>query len=242
MPTQRFLKLKEEKKQVILDAAVHEFSRVPYSSASINQIIKEADISRGSFYTYFELEVAQADISRGSFYTYFEDKDDLMRYILRGFRDNCQKKIFKFLREEQGNPFEAAMGLLGIVMEQGEGGLGYRMYRNMLSDMSLMDQTHLFGIKGFLFQDSTYMEFVDKVHDGIDRERYLIERETLAYLVDMLMLIVIRTITMYYKNVAGKDQLLDVARREMQILENGISPGTFQNHMKGHTEKRGESI
>ena len=210
MPTQRFLKLKEEKKQVILDAAVHEFSRVPYSSASINQIIKEADISRGSFYTYFE------------------DKDDLMRYILRGFRDNCQKKIFEFLREEQGNPFEAAMGLLGIVMEQGEDGL--------------MDQTHLFGIKGFLFQDSTYMEFVDKVHDGIDRERYLIERETLAYLVDMLMLIVIRTITMYYKNVAGKDQLLDVARREMQILENGISPGTFQNHMKGHTEKRGESI
>lgn len=65
------------------------------------------------------------------------------------------------------------------------------MYRNMLSDMSLMDQTHLFGIKGFLFQDSTYMEFVDKVHDD-DRERYLIERETLAYLVDMLMLIVIR--------------------------------------------------
>ena len=51
MPTQRFLKLKEEKKQVILEAAVHEFSRVPYSSASINQIIKEADISRGSFYT-----------------------------------------------------------------------------------------------------------------------------------------------------------------------------------------------
>ena len=75
MPTQRFLKLKEEKKQAILEAAVHEFSRVPYSSASINQIIKEADISRGSFYTYFE------------------DKDDLMRYMLRGFRDNCQERI-----------------------------------------------------------------------------------------------------------------------------------------------------
>mgnify|MGYP000403050715 CR=1 FL=1 len=57
MPTQRFLKLKEEKKQAILEAAVHEFSRVPYSSASINQIIKEADISRGSFYTYFEDKV-----------------------------------------------------------------------------------------------------------------------------------------------------------------------------------------
>lgn len=53
MPTQRFLKLKEEKKQVILDAAVHEFSRVPYSSASINQIIKEADISLGKLLYIF---------------------------------------------------------------------------------------------------------------------------------------------------------------------------------------------
>ena len=41
MPTQRFLKLKEEKKQAILEAAVHEFSRVPYSSATINQTYPE---------------------------------------------------------------------------------------------------------------------------------------------------------------------------------------------------------
>ena len=94
MPTQRFLKLKEEKKQAILEAAVHEFSRVPYSSASINQIIKEADISRGSFYTYFE------------------DKDDLMRYMLRGFRDNCQERIFRTLKEQGGNPFGTALKLL----------------------------------------------------------------------------------------------------------------------------------
>ena len=47
-----------------------------------------------------------------------------MRYMLRGFRDNCQRRIFEFLRAERGNPFEAAMGLLGIVMEQGEDGLG----------------------------------------------------------------------------------------------------------------------
>ena len=208
MPTQRFLKLKEEKKQVILDAAVHEFSRVPYSSASINQIIKEADISRGSFYTYFE------------------DKDDLMRYILRGFRDNCQKKIFKFLREEQGNPFEAAMGLLGIVMEQGEGGLGYRMYRNMLSDLSVVDQNHLFGIKGFLLQDESYREFVQKLYEGIDRERYPIDEENLAYLVDMAMIIIIRAVTLYYKNVVDREKLLEVTKKEMLILEYGVCRNT----------------
>ena len=40
MPTQRFLNLKESKKNAILEAAAHEFARVPYSAASINQIIK----------------------------------------------------------------------------------------------------------------------------------------------------------------------------------------------------------
>ena len=83
MPTQRFLNLKDSKKNAILEAAAHEFARVPYSAVSINQIIKEAEISRGSFYTYFE------------------DKDDLMRYMLRGFRDTLRKKVFEFLEEEE---------------------------------------------------------------------------------------------------------------------------------------------
>ena len=157
MPTQRFLKLKEEKKQAILEAAVHEFSRVPYSSASINQIIKEADISRGSFYTYFE------------------DKDDLMRYMLRGFRDNCQERIFRTLKEQGGNPFGTALMLLEAVVEEDHGGLGYKMYRNMLSDLSVVDQNHLFGIKGFLLQDESYGEFVHKLYykNVVDREKLL---------------------------------------------------------------------
>ena len=40
MPTQRFLNLKDSKKNAILEAAAHEFARVPYSAVSINQIIK----------------------------------------------------------------------------------------------------------------------------------------------------------------------------------------------------------
>ena len=54
MPTERFYRLPEAKKQVIRQAAIKEFARVPFEKASINQIIQNADISRGSFYTYFE--------------------------------------------------------------------------------------------------------------------------------------------------------------------------------------------
>ena len=208
MPTQRFLKLKDEKKRAILDAAVHEFSRVPYSSASINQIIKEAEISRGSFYTYFE------------------DKDDLMQYMMRGFRDSCQEKVFSTLKEQQGNPFAAAVKLFEYVMEEGENGIGYRVYRNMLSDMNVANQNHLLGIKGFLFQDDTYKGFVECIYECVDRKTYPIEEETMAYVVEMAMLIVVKAITLYYKNVVDKKQLLTVIKKELQILEKGACTGS----------------
>ena len=54
MVTERFRKLPEGKKELIREAAVKEFIRVPFEKASINKIIKAAGISRGSFYTYFE--------------------------------------------------------------------------------------------------------------------------------------------------------------------------------------------
>ena len=49
MPTMRFFNFERGEAARDCESAVHEFSRVPYSVASINQIIKEADISRGSF-------------------------------------------------------------------------------------------------------------------------------------------------------------------------------------------------
>lgn len=54
MPKALFFTIPDEKRRRIIEAAVHEFSSQLFDKASINQIIKEADISRGSFYQYFE--------------------------------------------------------------------------------------------------------------------------------------------------------------------------------------------
>lgn len=206
MPTQRFLKLKEEKKHVILEAAIHEFSRVPYSKASINQIIKFADISRGSFYTYFE------------------DKDDLMQYLLRDFRDKFRLRVFRTLDEAQGNLFGASYQLLVDVMEEGGSGLGYRMYKNMLSDLSMVNQNHLLGIKGFMFQDMIYKTFVANIYEHTDRERFPVREEDMPYLVELLMLISMKAISHFYKDMADKEKLLEVAGKEIKFLEKGFCP------------------
>ena len=53
MPSSTFLNLPAEKQEKLLEAATREFSHRPFNEASINQIIKEAGIPRGSFYMYF---------------------------------------------------------------------------------------------------------------------------------------------------------------------------------------------
>ena len=64
MPTERFYRLAAEKQSAIWRAVFDEFASEPFEKASINRIIQTADISRGSFYTYFE------------------DKKDLLHWML----------------------------------------------------------------------------------------------------------------------------------------------------------------
>lgn len=64
MPKQTFHNLPEEKRAAIVNAAIDEFVEHGFKAASINRI------------------VANSDISKGSFYQYFEDKRDVFMYLL----------------------------------------------------------------------------------------------------------------------------------------------------------------
>lgn len=77
MPSKTFLNLSSEKQKTLIDAALYEFYKVPYTEASINQIILNAHISRGSFYTYFI------------------DKNDLFGYLL----ELQKQKVFSLTKE-----------------------------------------------------------------------------------------------------------------------------------------------
>ncbi|MBR3569954.1 MAG: helix-turn-helix transcriptional regulator, partial [Oscillibacter sp.] len=54
MCKETFLRLPEEKRARIVNAAWDEFAAVPFADASINRVIRAAGIPRGSFYQYFE--------------------------------------------------------------------------------------------------------------------------------------------------------------------------------------------
>lgn len=54
MPKEQFFKIKLSKREKIMLAARAEFSSKPYEEVSINDIVERSEISRGSFYLYFE--------------------------------------------------------------------------------------------------------------------------------------------------------------------------------------------
>lgn len=54
MPKQTFFNLPNEKRQLVVNAAIDEFANYGFEAASINRIVANSSISKGSFYQYFE--------------------------------------------------------------------------------------------------------------------------------------------------------------------------------------------
>lgn len=85
MPSQTFYNLPDPKKKRIVAGAMKEFSEKSLNEASISSIVKNAEISRGSFYQYFD------------------DKKDLYFYLIGKFRYNYRRLMLKCFKENNGD-------------------------------------------------------------------------------------------------------------------------------------------
>lgn len=75
-----FYNLPYEKRKRITDAVIKEFMERPNEKVSINRIIKTAEISRGSFYQYFDDKVDLIEIITK---TMFEESSNKVKEILK---------------------------------------------------------------------------------------------------------------------------------------------------------------
>jgi AcrR family transcriptional regulator len=85
VPKQTFFNLSDAKRKRIIHAARHELTQHDFSELSINRIVKEAEISRGSFYMYFE------------------DKHDLMAYFVNTFAEKIHQRMMMLMNESHGS-------------------------------------------------------------------------------------------------------------------------------------------
>ena len=112
MPSDTFFRLPPQKRETLLACAREEFARVSYPEASINRIIHNAHIPRGSFYMYFT------------------DKADLFFYLMDRFADRLAGQLGQLLEQEKGDLFATVLALFDRVQAAchqggGESGWGY---------------------------------------------------------------------------------------------------------------------
>lgn len=88
MPTQTFLKLKPEKRQHIIDIALHFFALQDFEAVSITALMKELSLPKGSFYQYFE------------------DKRDLYFYLFEHLQQKKDTALAEVSQQARGNFFE----------------------------------------------------------------------------------------------------------------------------------------
>jgi AcrR family transcriptional regulator len=72
--SEQFERIREDRKQKLIDAAFHVFAEETYHSASVSKIAREAGVSKGLLYNYFDT------------------KEDLLRAIM----SNLMEEIFQY--------------------------------------------------------------------------------------------------------------------------------------------------
>lgn len=93
MPKETFFNLPEEKQTLICDVAIDEFAQYPFSQASINRIVANAGIAKGSFYQYFD---GKEDLFLYLMGLIAEEKISYLSPVLRSSDEN---DIFIVIRE-----------------------------------------------------------------------------------------------------------------------------------------------
>ena len=116
MPTDTFFRLPEEKRQRLTRAVCRELSRVPFSEYSINRVVQDANIPRGSYYQYFE------------------SRDDVFSYVASSFRDDMAKALSKLLEKHGGDIFLAIPELYDSAVEYLLAQENMQFVRNIVSE------------------------------------------------------------------------------------------------------------
>lgn len=199
MPKERFFNLPEEKRLRIYQAAYEELSRVSYDELSINQIIRKAGIPRGSFYQYFQ------------------DKEDLLVYMMEGYRECLMENIRKALAESNGDIFYVYWEVLCQMIAFGEQEEHYRIMKNVFSGL------HVAEIKSFEIFCEINEEFVKEVYQMVDLSRFKpAGLEKFKELVELLGILTRNAGVEIFSDITRKEVVMKKVKLRLEIIKHGV--------------------
>ena len=203
MPTERFLRLPKEKIETIRIAAAKEFIRVPLEEASINRIVHDADISRGSFYTYFE------------------DKQDLLKWLIYAQAEQHFKNYIERLRENGGDLWDMLENVFDRGMDLMERAGLIDIFQNLTKSTKFMDI-----FRGGPESDPQVCQenqkFMKLLYENIDQDKEPISREALNELIEMHMVVFIMSLKRFFRDGGDREEATEYYKRHIHMLHYGI--------------------
>lgn len=203
LPKSTFFNLPEEKREAIIEAAILEFKENNFDSSSINKIVENSGISKGSFYQYFV------------------DKKDLYKYIISLM---AEKKL-KYMSPVIENPFShdfftllREMYLSGLSFAKDNPGLV------AIGNRLLTDKSHpLYSEIIKENMDTSHQFFEVLLAKGIERGeiREGIDLKLTAYIITSLHI----SIADYYmENIKPEidDDIMDTIDKFLELIYLGI--------------------
>lgn len=162
MPTKTFYNLPKEKQDKLINSALNEFSRTSFYDASINNIINEASISRGSFYMYFT------------------DKEDLFKYLLFSHKKYIEDTILNNLDLYNGN-------LKQTFIKSYDEGVRYKNIRNCKDFLNNVFSNLNINNEEFLISKDIILEKVKDKIDISDLKKDIDINEVLGLLINNML-------------------------------------------------------
>ncbi|MFP4199608.1 MAG: TetR/AcrR family transcriptional regulator [Halanaerobium sp.] len=206
MPKQTFFNLSETKKERIIDAAMKEFAENPYSKTSINRIIE------------------QADISKGSFYQYFNNKKDLYKYLIELVTAKKIEFLNQKLEDYQKYEFFPLLRKLFIAGIQ---------FKNKYPVISEIGDRLLNGenesLKNEIYAESkpkTNQFFEELISEAVQKGEIDPEID-IKFTAFMLTDFFINLVNYYFENHNPNDlnEIMDYVDKMLYIMKNGMAKG-----------------
>ena len=199
MPTLTFNNLSEEKKNIIIEASIKEFKRALLTDASINKIIKGANISRGSFYTYFK------------------DINDLYEYSLNKYKEKIIKIIKQAIKETNGELFETTTKTYEKILKLCS--KDKQLFKNIFLNFN-----YNISIRNKMYEDNIENKYkVIELISKINKDNLNIKtEEELFYIIDMIMGFIMRGLIDLFMDKASEETIKEKLDKQLEILKRGI--------------------
>lgn len=148
-----FLNLPSEKRDRIVREIKREFADYPVEKISINRIIQRANISRGSFYQYFD------------------DKTDLITVVTGEFSYYMYDVISESIKNSGGDVFRLPMDMFNGTMNFVQRGDNFAIYKNLFSNIKA-NGDDLCEYFNYLSNDKfkRLEDMVNKTHEKMDKQ------------------------------------------------------------------------